>query len=133
MLGARWSPPIVPYGADQTVFVVIDRLGGQGSLGQETECERPDAETTIADLLSGKFGDPVRVIAFNTLEHWSDDVSPEIAREIQTRSDIEGIAVPEHIRDFVGSHLGRPVRPHSRPKPPFEKFGAQERNAIYPC
>jgi hypothetical protein len=27
----------------------------------------------------------VRVVAFNTLEHWSKDVSRDIAREIQTR------------------------------------------------
>jgi hypothetical protein len=25
-----WSPMVVPYGADQTVYLVIDRFGGQG-------------------------------------------------------------------------------------------------------
>jgi hypothetical protein len=46
------------------------------------------------------------VVAFNTLEHWSDDVSSVVATEIQTRCDIEGIPVPDHIRDFVATHAG---------------------------
>ena len=40
-------------------------------------------------------------MAFNTLEHWSDDLSKEVAAEIQARCDIENVAVPEHVRDFV--------------------------------
>jgi hypothetical protein len=74
----------VPYGADQTVYRVVDRFAGLGSVCRETEIERMDIETIIADFLTGQFNDPIRVIAFNTLEHWSDDVSDEIATEIQT-------------------------------------------------
>jgi hypothetical protein len=99
----------VPYGADQTVYLVVDRFGRQGSVYRETEVERTDFETIIDDLLSGQFNDPIRVVAFNTLEHWSRDVSGEIAEEIQTRCDIEGAAVPEHVRDFVEAH-GGPIR-----------------------
>jgi len=106
MPGTGWTPRIVPYGADQTVYLVIDRFGGLGTVYRETEVERADLETIITDLMSGQFNDPVRVVAFNTLEHWSEDVSEDIATEIQTRCDIEGVAVPEHIRDFVDSHAG---------------------------
>lgn len=94
----RW---MVPYGADQTAYIVIDRLDRQGRVYRETEIERTDLETVIADLLVGRLNDPVRVIAFNTLEHWSQDISRDIAAEIQTRCDIEGVAVPHHIEDFV--------------------------------
>ena len=93
---------MVPYGADQTVYLVVDRLSRQGNVCREVE--RTDPEAVIADLLSGQFNDPVRVIAFNTLEHWSSDVSRDIAVEIQTRCDIEGAAVPEHVEDFVHDH-----------------------------
>jgi hypothetical protein len=103
------KPMTVPYGADQTVYLVVDRFGRQGKVYRETEVERTDLETIIADLVSGQFNDPVRVVAFNTLEHWSKDVSADIAHEIQTRCDIEGGPVPEHIRDFVDTHAG-PVR-----------------------
>ena len=95
------TPRIVPYGADQTVYLVIDRFGVLGSVYREVE--RTELETIISDFLTGEFNDPVRVLAFNTLEHWSDDVSQEVAAEIQTRCDIEGVAIPEHIRDFVAS------------------------------
>jgi hypothetical protein len=94
------------YGANQTVYLVIDRFGGMGTVYRETEVERADLETIIIDLMSGQFNDPIRVVVFNTLEHWSEDVSEYIAFEIQIGCDIEGVAVPEHIRDFAASYTG---------------------------
>jgi hypothetical protein len=96
----------VPYGADQTVYLVVDRFGKLGSVYRETEVEQMDLETIITDLMIGRFNDPVRVVAFKPLEHWSDDVSGEIAAEIQIRCDIDGVAVPEHIQDCVASYTG---------------------------
>lgn len=104
---AGWSPKLVPYGADQTIYLVVDRPSASGTIYLETEIERSDVETIIADFLTGQFNDPVRVIAFNTLEHWSDDVSEAIATEIQTRCDIEGVSVPEHVGDFVERYAAR--------------------------
>ena len=100
-----WSPSTVPYGADQTVYLVIDRFK-TGTVYRETEIERTDLETIINDFMTGQFNDPVRVVAFNTLEHWADDVSKDVAQEIQTRCDIAGEAVPEHIQDFVDTYAG---------------------------
>ena len=97
----------VPYGADQTIYLVVDRFGRQGRVTRETEVERTNVETIIADLLSGQFNDPVRVVAFNTLEHWTKNISGDIAAEILTRCDIEGTDVPEHIRDFVATFTER--------------------------
>ncbi|PWT84218.1 MAG: hypothetical protein C5B56_15955 [Proteobacteria bacterium] len=94
-----FSPPSVPYGADQTLFVVIENAGAEGSVGREVECS--DLETVIANLLAGRFEDPVRVLAFNTLEHWSKDLSADVAREIQSRCDMDGVPVPDHLKDFV--------------------------------
>lgn len=99
-------PTIVPYGADQTVYLVVDCIGGARSR-RETCVERPDVDTVTAELLAGQFNAPVRVIAFNTLEHWRRDISREVADEIQMRCDIEGISVPEHIGDFVACHAAR--------------------------
>jgi hypothetical protein len=101
-----WTPSIAPYGADQTVYLVVDRFGGLGTVYRETEVERTDLETIITDLMSGQFNDPVRVVAFNTLEHWAQDVSKDVALEIQSRCDIDGHDVPETLRDFVDSHAG---------------------------
>jgi hypothetical protein len=101
-----WTPSIVPYGADQTVYLVVDRFGRFGSVYRETEVERTDLETLITDLIAGQFNDPVRVVAFNTLEHWAEDVSTDIAREILSRCDMDGDDVPEALQDFVDSYVG---------------------------
>jgi hypothetical protein len=97
---------VVLNGADQTAYLVVDRFGGVGTVYRETEVERTDFETIIADLMSGQFNDPVRVVAFNTLEHWAQDVSKDIALEIQSRCDIDGHRVPEAVEDFVDSYVG---------------------------
>jgi hypothetical protein len=37
----------VPYGADQPVHLVVDRLGSLGTIYRETEVEKADLETII--------------------------------------------------------------------------------------
>jgi hypothetical protein len=95
----RECPPTVPYGADQTIYLVVE---GSGQNGTARKTERADIETVIADLLSGQFTDPIEVVAFNTLEHWRDDLSKDIAKEIRCRCDIEGRDVPVYLDEFVG-------------------------------
>jgi len=103
-------PLVVPYGADQTIFLVVDSVGSVVAC-RETEIERLDLDAVITELLAGQFSAPVRVIAFNTLEHWSRDISREVADEIRMLCDIEGISVPEHISDFVERHTARAPQP----------------------
>jgi hypothetical protein len=98
------SPDIVPYGADQTIYVVVDALAPLGSDGQERRVEVEDLDTVVEAFIAGRFRDPLRVLAFNTLEHWSQDLSSEVAKEILTRCDIEGVAAPEHLIDFLERH-----------------------------
>lgn len=93
----------VPYGADETIYLVVDRLGRRDGIDREIEVERPDIETIVTELMAGRFNDPIRVVAFNTLEHWAKDISAEIAAEIRVRCDIEGEEIPEYIRDFAAS------------------------------
>ena len=111
----NWMPGIVPFGADQTVYVVVDSIGAKGGVSDETEIERNDREAMIRELIAGQFNDPLRIVAFNTLEHWANDVSEDIATEIQTRFDIEGNELPEHIRDFVESHRSAARQPSLHP------------------
>jgi len=101
-----WTPSIVPNGEDQTVYLVVDHFGALGVAYRETDVVRTDLETVITDLMSGQFSDPVRVVAFNTVERWAQDVSKDVALEIQSRSDIDGHDVPETLRDFVERYAG---------------------------
>jgi hypothetical protein len=102
MPSTSWAQKVVPSNR----LLRYRPLGKFSSVHRETEVERTDLETVITDLMSGQFNDPIRVVAFNTLEHWSEDDSNDIALEIQTRCDIEGFAVPEHIKDFVANFAG---------------------------
>ena len=63
MPGSRPSPKPVPYGADQTAYLVVDGVSASGRVYRETEVERADFETIIADFLTGQFSDPIRVFA----------------------------------------------------------------------
>ncbi|MBR1171538.1 hypothetical protein ACNJYD_04465 [Bradyrhizobium sp. DASA03005] len=96
--------------ADRIVYLIFDNIAGRpGRAGRKTEVERTDIETVISNLIAGRFNDPVRIVAFDPLGHWSKDVSRELAEEIQTRCDIDTTPVPEHIRDFVRSHWAAPA------------------------
>jgi hypothetical protein len=61
----------------------------------------------IADLMSGQYNDPDRVIAFNTADDWAQDVSDDIAREIRRRADLAYEDLSSSIEDFVVQHAGR--------------------------
>jgi len=49
---------------------------------------------------------PIRVVAFNTAEHWADDVSQDVALEIQRCVDLAGDELPSSIEAFIETHAG---------------------------
>ena len=101
-----WTPSIVPNGHDQTIYLVLNDFGPLGRAYCEASEDRSDLETTISDLMSGQYDNPVRVVAFNTAERWSEDVSEDVAREIIRRLGLAGDALPSSLEAFVNSHLG---------------------------
>lgn len=102
----NWTPSIVPGGHDQTVYLVADDFGRIGRAWIEADNEGTDLETVLQDLMSGQYNNPIRVIAFNTAERWSEDVSGDVASEICRRCDLQTCDVPSAIQDFVESHEG---------------------------
>jgi hypothetical protein len=59
------------------------------------------------DLLSGEYNNPVRVVAFNTAEKWSQDVSADVAHESRQRCDLQERDVPFGLEEFMDRHEGR--------------------------
>ena len=57
----------------------------------------------IRHLLEGKYLSPVRVVAFNTAEGWSRDVSDEIATELAQACADRG-ETPPSLADFITGH-----------------------------
>ncbi len=100
-MSKAWTPSIVPNGKDQTVYLVADDFGRNGSAWRETDCETADLETIIQNLLSGEYSNPIRVIAFNTAEHWSKDVSEDVAHELRRRCDLQMRDIPAGLQDFT--------------------------------
>ena len=75
MRKSNWTPSIIPSDNDQTVYLVAEDFGKLGRAWREADYEATDLETVIQDLLSGQYNNPIRVVAFNTDERWSEDVS----------------------------------------------------------
>ena len=99
-----WTPSIVPNGDDQNVYIVVDDFGRNGRACRETDVDTADLETVIVGLLEGEFSNPVRVVAFNTFEGWSQDVSANIAQELRRRCDLQLRDVPSSLEGFVERH-----------------------------
>jgi hypothetical protein len=102
-----WTPSIVPRGDDQNVYLVVDDLGCNGRIYREADVETTDLETVILDLLEGQYKNPIRVVAFNTTEKWSQDVSADVAHELRRRCDLQLRDVPFFLQDFVDRYEGR--------------------------
>jgi hypothetical protein len=107
MRRSNWTPSIVPRGDDQNVYLVVDDLGRNGRIYREADVETTDLETVILDLLEGQYKNPIRVIAFNTAEKWSRDVSADVAHELRRRCDLQLRDVPFFLQDFVDRYEGR--------------------------
>ena len=96
-----WTPSIVPKEEDdQNVYIVLDDFGRNGRAYRETDVERADLEAVIMDMLEGKYKKPVRVVGFNTVEGWSEDVSADVAQELRHRCDLQMRDVPFFLQDF---------------------------------
>jgi hypothetical protein len=87
-------------------LLVINNYGKSGTAFVETDVADADLETVISDLMSGQYSDPVRVVAFNTAEHWAEDASEDIARETMRRLDLAGREMPSSIEAFIERHIG---------------------------
>ena len=63
----------------QTVYLVADDMGDAGPVWRQSECGFANREAVIQDMLAGEYSNPMRVVAFNTAEGWSEDVSADVA------------------------------------------------------
>jgi hypothetical protein len=91
---------------DLTVHIVLDDFGTADRVYRETDEERARLDTVIDDFLTGQFNGPVRVVAFNTAEGWSRDISEDVAWEVLRRATNEGRSLPATTHGFVEFHVG---------------------------
>ena len=95
------SPSIVPQEANHDTYLVLDDFGGRlGRTWREADEEDTDRETLIRDLMDDQYGNPVRIVAFNTAQGWSRDVTMDIADELRRRF-AEYDEVPASVQEFL--------------------------------
>ena len=108
MRKSNWTRSIVPSGNDQ-----MDLFGGR-RLRQETAAlgAKPTVRraTSRPLLLTGQYIRPIRVVAFNTAERWSEDVSEDIAHELRRLCDLQMRDIPAGLHDFTDRYEGRAER-----------------------
>ena len=93
----RSAPSIV---SEEDTYLVLEDFGRLGCSWRETDAQNADRKTLIRDLVDGQYRNPVRIIAFNTAEGWSRDVTVDIADELRRRYAEYG-EVPDSILEFM--------------------------------
>ena len=73
----------------------------------QTDPAEADATTVIQNLLYGRYGEPLRVVALNVSESWSRDVSEAMAYRVREIAEREHYELTQGTLDFIGSHMGR--------------------------
>ncbi|HJY91581.1 MAG TPA: hypothetical protein VJ255_14945 [Candidatus Acidoferrum sp.] len=79
---------------------MLDDFGSLGRVWPETDEAGTDRVWMIRSLLEGQYQNPVRIVAFNTAEGWSRDVTFDIADEVRRRY-VEYDEVPGSVLKFL--------------------------------
>jgi hypothetical protein len=96
----RTSPSIAPNGLERDIYIVLDDFGRLGRAWRETDEAGTSRATLVRNLLEGQYENPVCIVAFNTTEGWSRDVTVDIADELRRRY-VEFGEAPDSILDFM--------------------------------
>ena len=96
----RTSPSIAPHDGHEDVYIVLDDFGCLGRAWCETAEAGANRATLVRNLLDGHYENPVRIVAFNTSEGWSRDVTVDIADELRRRF-VEQDDVPASLLVFM--------------------------------
>jgi hypothetical protein len=101
---ASVTPGLVPH-VGVVAYIVLDDFGKAGRVYREAAEADATLESIIDDLLTGQFNNPLRVVAFNTSEGWSRDVSEDVAREVVRRVARSGRSLAVSSRQFVEAYV----------------------------
>jgi len=95
----------VPYGADQTIYLVIDRLAGSAASAAKPKSSGRTIEGIIAELLAGQLTIP-SASWLNTLS-----TGPKTFRGHRPRNSgplrYRGESLPDHLQEFVENYRAR--------------------------
>jgi hypothetical protein len=84
---------------------VVNDFGQLGRALIETDIAEADRETVVRNFLSGQYSNALRVVAFNTAEGWSRDVSEDIDGEVLERAFDADDNLSEDTKRFIDRHM----------------------------
>ena len=90
---------------DVTAYIVVEDFGHLGRAFRETDLAEADPATIVRNMISGEYGDPLRVVAFNIVEGWSRDVSEEIAYDVLDRAYDPDTTLSAGAKRFIDRHV----------------------------
>jgi len=93
--------PLALDKADVTVHIVLNDFGDLGRAYAETDEAEADEATIIDNILSGQYSCPLRVVAFNTAEGWSRDVTEDIAVAVVSKALSEHRSIAKAAQEFL--------------------------------
>ena len=103
---------------DVSVYFVLNDHGQFGIAYVETDSAEADRETIVRNFLTGQYSNALRVVAFNTAEGWSRDVSEDIAGEVLEGAFDADDNLGEDTKRFIDRHVTpgdkRPAAPSVR-------------------
>jgi hypothetical protein len=103
------TPPLAPKLTDDvTVYLVLNDFGALGRAYVETDEANASERDVISNIGGGQYSKPIRVVAFNTAEGWSRDVTEDIAEALLERDASEG-NLSESAKTFVGRVLNTAI------------------------
>jgi hypothetical protein len=98
----RTMPRLSEPSDDVTVYLVLNDYGQSGIAYDETDPAEADRETIIRNFL---YTNALRVVAFNTAEGWSRDVSEDIAGEVLDRAFDADDNLTDATKRFIDRHM----------------------------
>ena len=106
---------VTDYPKDVTIFLVEEDFGHLGRAYRETDAAEADRETIVRNFISGQYRNAVRVVAFNTAEGWSRDVSEDIANAVLDQAYDADETLSDDTKRFIDRHV---IPGEKRPQAP---------------
>jgi hypothetical protein len=97
--------PASDYPNDVTVYLVEENFGQHARGYVKTDAAEADRETIIRNFIAGQYANPLRVVAFNTAEGWSRDVSEDIANEVLDRAYDANEVLTDATKRFIDRYV----------------------------
>jgi hypothetical protein len=94
-----------PPDNDIDFYIVAEDVGANGRCFLETDLTQADRNTIVQNLISREYRNPLRVVAFNTAEGWSRDVSEEIAYDVLDRAYDADTTLSAGAKRFIDLHV----------------------------